>query len=200
MPRFNKLLIFDLDETLIYATDGGVDRMPDFRAFDYLVYKRPGVDEFVEKCLEWFEVGIWTSSGDLYAQAVVDKLFGGASRLALVWSSLRCSRRYDRQGEGLVAYKDVKKLVRRGYHRERIIMVDDSPEKLGRNHGNGVIVKPYDGDADDNELHLLLEYLEILGAASNVRVVEKRLWRQEIMRRRAEIAAVEPELGQDRVC
>ncbi len=142
MPRFDKLPVLDLDETLIHASVGGVSRMSDFKACDYLVHERPGVEQFLQTCLEWFTIGVWTSSGDQYAQVVVDQLFGDDSRLAFVWTSLRCSRKYDRYGKQIVAYKDVKKLARRGYRRESIIMVDDSLEKLDRNYGNCVFVKP----------------------------------------------------------
>jgi carboxy-terminal domain RNA polymerase II polypeptide A small phosphatase len=36
-----KLLILDLDETLIHATSKKLSREPDFIVFDYFVYKRP---------------------------------------------------------------------------------------------------------------------------------------------------------------
>ncbi|MDQ4120460.1 MAG: hypothetical protein M3209_03335 [Acidobacteriota bacterium] len=36
-----KLLVLDLDETLIYATEEELERKADFRAGQYLVYKRP---------------------------------------------------------------------------------------------------------------------------------------------------------------
>lgn len=58
MPKSNKLLILDLDETLVYATDKKIDHEPDFKVLDYYIYKRPGLDDFLNTCLEWFEVGI----------------------------------------------------------------------------------------------------------------------------------------------
>ena len=66
MPRFSKLLVLDLDETLIYATDDYAEldepEPGDFSVGPYLVRRRPGVEEFLARCLEWFEVGIWTAS------------------------------------------------------------------------------------------------------------------------------------------
>jgi TFIIF-interacting CTD phosphatase-like protein len=183
MPRFDKLLVLDLDETLIFATESPLMRMPDLRVFDYYVYKRPGVDRFIKTCLEWFMVGVWTSSGSLYADSIVRALFSDPAKLTFVWSALRCSRGYDREEQQQVVRKDIKKLTRTGYCRENIIMVDDSPEKLGRSYGNGVIVRPYQGEPGDRELYLLIEYLELLGPVEDVRPIEKRQWRDNILRR-----------------
>lgn len=181
MPRFDKLLVLDLDETLIHAVETPLPNRWDFRVFDYYVYKRPGVDEFLQTCLDWFAVGVWSSSGVLYADAVVRQLLGGPERLAFVWSASNCARRYDPEAGVPVSGKDLKKLTRKGFQRERIIMIDDSPEKLAKNYGNGVIVRPFEGDPADDELRLLLKYLEVLGPVENVRAVEKRGWRSRVL-------------------
>lgn len=50
MEERNKpLAILDVDETLIYATKEKLIREPDFEVFDYRVYKRPNLNEFINK-------------------------------------------------------------------------------------------------------------------------------------------------------
>jgi len=67
---------------------------------------------------------------------------------------------------------------RRGYALERVLVVDDSPEKHTRNYGNLVRVEPFLGDPSDDELSHLARYLPTLAKAENVRSIEKRRWRQ----------------------
>ncbi len=180
MPRFDKLLVLDLDETLIHAVEVPLPRPCDFRVFDLHLYKRPGVDQFLQTCRHWFTVGVWSSSGSLYAEAIVDHLFGGLEQLAFVWSDSNCAHLYDPESGQPIAGKDLKKLTRRGFRKEHIIMIDDSPEKLAKNYGNGAIVTPFEGDQTDDELPLLLRFLETLGSIEDVRKVEKRGWREKV--------------------
>jgi RNA polymerase II subunit A small phosphatase-like protein len=52
------LLILDLDETLIYATEVPLDRPADFVVYDYHVYCRPGLAEFLQACARHFELAV----------------------------------------------------------------------------------------------------------------------------------------------
>ena len=45
-----KLLILDLDETLIFATERPLTREADFRVGPYHVYGRPGLADFLDQC------------------------------------------------------------------------------------------------------------------------------------------------------
>ena len=64
-----KLLVLDLDETLIYANERPLDRPADFEVSPYFVYLRPGVEEFLLRVAEIYRLGVWTSSSPAYAQA-----------------------------------------------------------------------------------------------------------------------------------
>jgi TFIIF-interacting CTD phosphatase-like protein len=75
MDYRKKLLILDLDETLIYATEASLPRKADFLVGQYHVYKRPFLDAFLKSCLDWFEVAVWTSSTPLYAIEIVSVIF-----------------------------------------------------------------------------------------------------------------------------
>ena len=172
-----KLLVLDLDETLIHANEVSIGRKPDFDIGDYIVYKRPGVNEFVEYCFEHFDVAIWTSSNRLYADAIVNFLIPDPSKLQFVWARERCTQRFIAETYEYTHLKVFKKLKDQGYSLDLIIGIDDSPEKYVRNYGNLVKVNPYFGEETDNELSLLTRYLEILKQVPNVRKIEKRNWR-----------------------
>ena len=43
------LLILDVDETLVFATEKELSRKADFIVFDYHVYKRPYLNQFLEE-------------------------------------------------------------------------------------------------------------------------------------------------------
>ena len=175
----DKLLILDLDETLIYSRLHLLAGTPDFDVGPYHVYKRPHLDYFLATCLEWFQVGIWTSASPDYAAEIIGALFPEPERLAFVWTSDRCTIAYDEELGGYVARKSLKKIKRRGYSPESVIVVDDSPEKWRQSYGNLVEVPPFLGAEDDDELTRLLPYLHSLRDHPNVRAVDKRHWRHQ---------------------
>ena len=84
-----KLLVLDLDETLIFATKTAQNYPADFQVGKYLVYKRPHVDEFLRTCYQWFEVAVWTSASPDYAVEVVAHLF--KEKPSFVWSADQCA-------------------------------------------------------------------------------------------------------------
>jgi RNA polymerase II subunit A small phosphatase-like protein len=171
------LLILDLDETLIFGIEEPRDRPPDFRAGHYYIYRRPGVGDFLAICDSLFELAVWSSSSADYAGTVTENIFPPGVRPSFVWSRDRCTLRVEPEYREEIWLKDLKKIKRKGYDLDRVIMVDDSPEKLMRNYGNLVVVRPYFGDIEDNELELLGEYLRGLATVENVREIDKRNWR-----------------------
>lgn len=56
------LLILDLDETLIYATEEPLVHPCDFEVAPCCVYRRPFLAEFVEAAFAWFDVAVWSSA------------------------------------------------------------------------------------------------------------------------------------------
>ncbi len=189
MNAQDKLLILDLDETLIYATEKPLARSPDFLAYSYCVYKRPFLDTFLTTCLDWFDVAVWTSSGAEYAAVVVAEIFPDPKSLAFVWASDRCSIGYnhnydliDGRYPSYYSRKPIKKVKRCGYSLESVIAIDDTPRKWEQSYGNLVRVQPFEGDCFDRELLDLLTYLDILKVAPNIRSIEKRGWRAQIGR------------------
>ncbi|MCA9690888.1 MAG: HAD family hydrolase [Myxococcales bacterium] len=175
---FDKLLVLDLDETLVHASPRLLTRRPDFCVGPYFVYRRPHVERFLESCLERFErVAVWTASTRDYALPVLDELVD-VSRLCFVWARERCTFHVDHETREPEWLKDLRKLRRRGFDRRKVIFVDDTPRKLARSYGNLVTVREYVGDLDDDELPALAEYLQRLGDVEDVRPIEKRGWRR----------------------
>ncbi len=174
------LIVIDLDETLVYASETPLSRPADFSVFSYFIYKRPNVDSFLSNLVSRYKVAVWTSSGNLYAEGVIKAIFPDPSLLAFVWDSRRCTRAYDPEYMFGHPIKDLKKVFRMGYKMERVVMIDDSPEKIIRQYGNFLRVNPWKGDLEDRELLLLLRYLEILDREENVRTVEKRGWQSKL--------------------
>ncbi len=174
------LLILDLDEALIFATETPLAGPADFRAGPYFVYKRPFVDAFLATMRPLFRLAVWTSSGSDYAAAIVDALFGSPPDLEFLWTRERCTPRIDEFSGEPVWIKDLKKVKRRGHPLDQVLMVDDSPEKLARNHGNLIRVTPFEGDPADDELSDLAVYLKRIHAEDDFRSIEKRNWRSRL--------------------
>jgi RNA polymerase II subunit A small phosphatase-like protein len=175
VKRFDKLVVLDLDETLIYSTEAPLERPADFRAGKFHVYCRPGLSGFLTRCLDWFWVGVWTSSSSGYAETVVNQIFPKPSELDFVWARDRCVRRFSAERQHYFWIKDLAKL-KKHHPLEKILIVDDTSTKLMRNYGNHILIRQWIGDLADRELAAILEYLEELGPMSNVRTLEKRGW------------------------
>jgi carboxy-terminal domain RNA polymerase II polypeptide A small phosphatase len=74
----------------------------------------------------------------------------------------------------------LKKVKRMGYDLARVLVVDDTRHKVARNYGKAIYIAPFEGDPADEELPLLLKYLESLAGCHNFRAIEKRRWRSRI--------------------
>ena len=178
-PKTPKLLVLDLDETLVHATETPLAHPEDFRVGPYHVYLRPHLADFLQQVFAHFEVGVWTASGETYAGEIVSRIFP-QDKLAFIWSSARCTMTRDWVTGGYQTIKNLQKLKSRGYPLASIIAVDDTPAKYARSYGNLVTVREFLGERDDAELPLLARYLATLADVPNVRSVEKRRWRERL--------------------
>ena len=191
-PSDRILLVLDLDETLVYATEKALERPADFKVAQYHVYQRPHLDTFLEACAGWFDVAVWSSASDSYVEAVVANIFPHPHRLKFVWGRSRATYRHVGYNDEyqIASYdpehfhyiKTLSKVRRKGWPLERVLIVDDTPEKCIRNYGNAIYPAPFEGDPEDKELPLLATYLASLCDVPNVRKIEKRHWRYTAQR------------------
>ena len=182
-PPNRKLLILDLDETLVHATTTPLAHCTtDFRVGFYHVYERPYVRPFLSSCMDEFTVAVWTSGSPTYAQEIVAHLWGDrAGELLFVWASDRGSHAYDPETQERYPRKHLTKVRRRyGWPLESILVVDDTPQKWEQSYGNLVRVSPFEGDPNDDELPRLFTYLQTLRDTENVRTIEKRGWQRNV--------------------
>uniref|UniRef100_A0A8C6HJW6 CTD nuclear envelope phosphatase 1 n=1 Tax=Mus spicilegus TaxID=10103 RepID=A0A8C6HJW6_MUSSI len=128
-----KILVLDLDETLIHSHHDGVLRPtvrpgtpPDFilkvvidkHPVRFFVHKRPHVDFFLEVVSQWYELVVFTASMEIYGSAVADKLDNSRSIL---------KRRYYRQHCTLELGSYIKDLSVVHSDLSSIVILDNSP-------------------------------------------------------------------------
>ena len=171
------LLILDLDETLIHSVEKPLEREPDFHVADYSVYRRPHLAEFLAAASGWFDLAVWSSASQRYVDAIVDRVFTDRGALRFVWANDRCTRYLDDDTVQHFWLKNLTLVGSTGYEMDRILIVDDSAEKLKDNLTNHILVRPYEGAPGDRELADLIPFLAVLKDAADVRTVEKRNWR-----------------------
>lgn len=181
------LLILDLDETLIHAREEELDRAADFQIFGYHVYRRPYLADFLSSVRADFDLAVWSSASDDYVAAVVGHIFGADCPLRFVWGRSRATLMRLVRDEYGYTYdpwdhrrylKPLKKVKRMGWRLERMLIVDDTPEKCVRNYGNAIYPLPFEGDEADAELLSLAAYLSSLKDEPDMRRIEKRRWRE----------------------
>lgn len=179
----DKLLILDLDETLIHSTPAPLPSPAppaDLRVGPFFVYKRPHVDAFLQAVRTRFHLAIWTAATPAYAAPIVSMLLGDAVReLVFFYTFRHCTEVFDPEA-GTVQHRKrlskIRRRRRRGFSRGQMLIVDNTPATYADNYGNGVPVRDFRGDPLDQELPGLLHFLDVLGPLADVRPAEKRGW------------------------
>ena len=135
-------LVLDLDETLVHFVQGDDDS-------NDIVQIRPGAEQFIEELSEYYEIIIFTVAKQDYADIVIDGV--DSSRKV----SGRLYRNHTiRLGDGYV--KDLSKL---GRDLTKTLIVDNCAENFCLQPKNGLRIKDFEGDPEDNELEYLKEDL-----------------------------------------
>ena len=147
-----RLIVFDLDETLVHASEVALPFAHTFEVGPYFVYVRPFVSELIRFCASRFDIAVWSSSSERYVEAVTAQLFGTAFPVAFSWAVSKCVQRVDPKSNGYVYIKDLRKALKHGYAADEIIMIDDSPEKLQRQPARHLCLPAFTGDPFDTEL------------------------------------------------
>lgn len=110
-----KLIVFDLDETLVHATEVPLPYAHSFQVASYFVYVRPFASELIKISASRFDVAVWSSSSERYVEAVTAELFGTLVPVKFSWSVSKCVQKVDPKSNGYVYVKDLRKVMRHGF-------------------------------------------------------------------------------------
>ncbi|KAM7200428.1 phosphatase PSR1 [Rhypophila sp. PSN 637] len=165
-PEFKgkKCLVLDLDETLVHSSfkilhqaDFTIPVEIEGNYHNVYVIKRPGVDQFMKRVGELYEVVVFTASVSKYGDPLLDQL----DIHKVVHHRLFRESCYNHQGNY------VKDLSQVGRDLKDTIIIDNSPTSYIFHPQHAVPISSWFSDAHDNELLDLIPVLEDL-ASSNV--------------------------------
>lgn len=163
-----KCLVLDLDETLVHSSfkmvpnaDFVVPVEIDGVTHNVYVIKRPGVDEFLRRMGQLYEVVIFTASLNKYADPVIDIL----DIHQVVDHRLFRESCYNHHGNY------VKDLSQLGRPLHDTIILDNSPASYIFHPSNAVPVSSWFNDPHDTELTDLSPFLQDLVDVDDIRLV-----------------------------
>lgn len=145
----------------------------------FFVYKRPHLDKFLEQMKSAYALAVWSSGTELYVMELLAHIAPDI-KFEFVFGRNRCSRRFDPERKDHFFLKDLKKVKERGCDLDRVLILEDEPRKVSRHYGNLVYVRPYYGERSDEELLKLARYLLSIKDETNLRSIDKRLWRKGV--------------------
>ncbi|PGH03083.1 carboxy-terminal domain RNA polymerase II polypeptide A small phosphatase [Blastomyces parvus] len=162
-----KCLVLDLDETLVHSSFKVLEKA-DFtipveiegQYHNIYVIKRPGVDQFMKRVGELYEVVVFTASVSKYGDPLLDQL----DIHKVIHHRLFRDSCYNHQGNY------VKDLSQVGRDLRDTIIIDNSPTSYIFHPQHAIPISSWFSDAHDNELLDLIPVLEDL-AGSQVRDV-----------------------------
>lgn len=137
-------LVLDLNETLVY---------PDWkRDRGWITFKRPGVDNFLERLAKYYEIVVYSDQLPMYVDPVLERLDPNG------YVRYRLARNATRYQDGK-HYRDLSKLNR---DPSRILYVSGHALESSLQPENCVPVKPWKLEKDDTALLDLLPFLEFV--------------------------------------
>ncbi|XP_066923652.1 CTD nuclear envelope phosphatase 1A-like [Clytia hemisphaerica] len=175
VPR--KVMVLDLDETLIHSHHDGVARPtvkpltpPDFvlkvtidrHLVRFYVHKRPHVDYFLDVISQWYDLVVFTASMEQYGSAVTDKLDRNKGIL---------NRRYYRQHCKVDIGGFSKDLTVISPDLSKVFILDNSPSAYRGNPDNAIPIVSWFADPSDTALLNLLPILDALRFTNDVRSI-----------------------------
>jgi len=169
-----KCLVLDLDETLVHSSFHVPEShdlvvtlgLPDGSQQNIYVAKRPGVDEFLARMSELFEIVIFTASLSHYADPVIDFLARGMNQHLNEPGDIKL--RLYRESCLFLRGLYVKDLSRLGRKLEHTVIVDNSPASFLLQPEHGIPIKSWFSDTSDRELSGLHDSLLYLVDSESV--------------------------------
>ena len=160
-------LILDLDETLvnfkIKSSKEGTLRA------------RPFLFGFLEEMGHYYELIVWTSATEAYANSLID---------AIEFEKKYFDYVLFREHAIIIGDDFVKDLNRVGRSLDRVIIVDDMPQNFRLQKQNGITIKPFLGDDyNDTALYDLLPILKHIAEEGNDVRIGLEKYRDEIVKK-----------------
>ena len=145
-PSTNKseyTLVLDLDETLVHYVESETDPQ---------LLIRPGAQKFLKEMSELYELVIFTAAMQDYADWALNQLDTGK------WISHRWYRQHTSIEKG-VFIKDLSKI---GRDLNKTIIVDNVAENFSKQPENGILIKSWYDDPNDDALFELGPLLKLI--------------------------------------
>lgn len=151
-----KILILDLDETLIFSVKERLNHPESFIYNDYHVYLRPNLSWFLNNIKTYYKIGIWSVADDDYVEEIVKKIIPKDIDLEFIWSkSWMGSDSFD----GKQYIKKMTELEHLGHRLDELLLIDDNEKNITVNSPYSILIKPFKGDLDDKELQKIFNQL-----------------------------------------
>ncbi|CAN6663379.1 probable phosphatase Psr2p [Trichomonascus vanleenenianus] len=167
--RGRKCLVLDLDETLVHSSfkyipqaDFVIPVEIELQYHNVYVIKRPGVDEFMKRVGELYEVVVFTASVSKYGDPLLDQL----DIHNVVHHRLFREACFNHQGNY------IKNLAQLGRPLEDVIIIDNSPASYILHPDHAIPISSWFSDAHDNELLDMIPFLEDLAGEQVANVSE----------------------------
>ena len=164
-----KKLILDLDETLVHSGFNPFTRQSDItlqinvdgKLHTINILKRPYVDEFLKEISNFFEIYVFTASMEEYASPVID----------LMNKNNVVKGKFFRQDCIFTDGLYIKDLYKVSNNLKDVIIIDNNPSSYVTNEDNGIPIKTWYEDLNDNELMKLIPLLKYLSNVDDVRSI-----------------------------
>ena len=158
MPGKEKTIILDLDQTIISAeadedydfkkhkTKAKLFTYHDMNSY-YIVFERPGLQDFLDFLFSNFNVCVWTAASKDYALFIIEKIIiNGKKNRHVDWIffSYHCdiSRKLKKGTKDLSILWDDYKI--KGYNKHNTVIIDDYDEVHGIQPHNCIIAVPFE--------------------------------------------------------
>ena len=140
-------LVLDLDETLINI------EFKDISSNKCILHLRPGLFGFLSKLKPFYELITFTSASKEYAQPIINEIESRNKYFDYT---------FFREHSVISGNDFVKDISRIGRDMKKIIIVDNMEQNFRLNKKNGIKIKPFYGEQNDNILNELCKILIII--------------------------------------